>query len=143
MRKAKKSDRPVYGFRRVGDHLVPDMEHDIRALEGVSQGQIVQVDILEFRNKGRHRAYWAMLGDVVDSTECALNARRLHNIVKLKTGLIDVIELPDGTAIGVPDSIAFESLGEDEFVVFFKRAEQWLAETYGYVNKRKKSWPSS
>lgn len=130
---AKRPEKPVYGFRRKGNSLVPDMDHDMRALESIAQGELVRVDIRQWRNVGRHRAYWMMLSEVVDATEAALTPERLHEVLKLETGVIELIRLPTGISVAIPGSIAFEKMDEDEFVKFFESAKRWLAETYGYV----------
>lgn len=139
MKKASKREKPVYGFVRRGDALVPDMAHDYRALDGIQQGELVRVDIRQWRNVGRHRAYWAMLGDVVAATDATLTAERLHEVLKLELGIVDLVRLPGGMTVAIPGSIAFEAMEEAEFVTFFKRAEEWLALTYGYVNERERS----
>lgn len=133
---ARKPEKPIFAFVRRGNSLVPEWDMDIRALDGISQGQRVRVEIKEFRNIGRHRAYWAMLQDVIDATDCALTPERLHDVLKLETGVVDLIALPNGMKVAIPGSISFDKMGEAEFVAFFARAELWLAETYGYVNER-------
>ncbi len=115
---------------------MPEMDMDIRALDGISQGQRVRIEIKEFRNVGRHRAYWAMLHDVIDATDCALTPERLHNVLKLETGVVDLIGLPNGMKVAIPGSISFDKMDEAEFVAFFATAERWLADTYGFVNER-------
>jgi hypothetical protein len=129
---AKKKDAPVYSFIRKGSALVPEMEFDARALEGISQGQRVRLDIKEFRNAGRNRAYWAMLHEVVAATEAALTPEKLHEVIKLETGHVDLVRLPTGMTVALPGSIAFDKITEPEFVAFFQAAERWLAQNYGY-----------
>lgn len=134
---AKKPEKPVYSFMRVNNMLIANLEYDLRALDGIANGQSVSVEIKEFRNRGRHRAYWMMLSEVVAATECTLTIERLHDVVKLETGLIEIISLPNGMKVALPGSIAFDKIGEAEFVKFFESAERWLSETYGYVPKEK------
>lgn len=136
---AKKPEKPVYAFIRRGNYLVPELDMDLRALDGIAQGQKVKVEIKEFRNIGRHRAYWGMLHDVIEATDCALSSERLHDLVKLETGLIDLVALPSGMKVALPGSIAFDKISEDEFVAFFRRAEEWLSSTYGYVPRQKQA----
>lgn len=136
---SRKKDSPVYAFVRRGNGLFPEMDFDARALEGTKEGQRVRVAISEFRNLGRHRAYWGMLHDVIAATDCALSPERLHDLVKLKTGLVDIVSLPDGTIYGLPGSIAFDKISEDEFVTFFNKATEWLSETYGYVPEEREA----
>lgn len=133
---AKKPDKPVYAFVRKGNALVPEMEFDARALDGIKPGQRVRIEIKEWRNLDRHRAYWAMLHEVVAATECALTPERLHDVIKLEAGLIEHVRLPTGYMVALPGSIAFDKVSEAEFIAFFNAAERWLAETYGWVPER-------
>lgn len=135
---AKKPEKPIYAFRRNGSALVPDMDMDMRALEGVANGQLVRIEIKEFRNVGRHRAYWKMLHEMVAATECALTPERLHEVIKLETGIVDLIRLPNGMTVAIPGSISFDKMDEPEFVAFFEAAERWIAETYGWVSERER-----
>lgn len=128
-----KKDKPIYGFVRKGNYLIPEMDMDLEALQGVQQGQRVIVDIKHGRNTGRHRAYWKVLHECVEATGCAPNISVLHNAVKLHTGLVEHVQLKGGITIAVPSSTAFEKLSEDEFIKYFIRAEEWLAFEYGFV----------
>src|SRR5690606_5721674 len=114
----------------------PEMELDARALDGIKQGQRVRIEIKEWRNLDRHRAYWAMPQDGVAATECALTPERLHDGIKLGAGLIEHVRLPHGYVVALPGSIAFDKVSEAEFIAFFNAAERWLAETYGWVPER-------
>jgi hypothetical protein len=132
----KKREKPVYAFIRQGNTLRPELDLDLRALDGVANGQRVKVEVKEFRNAGRNRAYWKMLSDVVSATDCAISPERLHEVLKLELGIVDLVRLPNGMTVALPGSIAFEKMDEAEFVAFFKRAQEWLAATYGYVDER-------
>ena len=130
---AKRKEAPVYAFLRCGNTLVPEYDYDIKALDGVVNGQRVRVAIKEFRNAARARAYWAMLHDVVDATGTVLTAERLHEVLKLENGVVDLIRLPTGMTVAIPGSISFDKMSEAEFVSFFAKAQEWLARTYGFV----------
>jgi hypothetical protein len=132
---AKKPDKPVFAFIRQGDTLVPEMEYDAHALDGIANGQRVRVEIREWRNLSRLRAYWAMLHDVVVATEAAPVAEKLHEVLKLETGFVDTIRLPNGMRVAIPASVALDKMDEPDFIAFFQSAERWLAATYGYVPK--------
>lgn len=131
--KAKKSERPVYAFQRVNNSLVPEMSFDLAALDGIAQGERVRVEIKQWRNSGRMRAYWSMLAEVVSSCDLPYRTEKLHEIAKMKNGVIDLVMLPDGTPIATPGSISFETMPEHEFVDYFRKVERWLAETFHYV----------
>lgn len=134
---AKKPERPVYAFRRRGNALYPEMECDARALDGIAQGERVKVEIGQWRNHDRLRAYWAMLGDVIEATGQNITVTTLHEIIKLENGVVDLVRLPSGMTVAVPGSIALDKLPEAEMVAFFRKAEEWLAKTYGFVSERR------
>ena len=134
---AKRSDKPVYSFIRKGNVLMPEMNYDLRALDGVANGQRVRIEVKEWRNLDRLRAYWSMLHDVVAATGAnGLTAERLHEVAKLQNGCVDVVLLPIGTPIAIPASIALDKMSEPEFIAFFQKVEEWLARTYGFVSER-------
>lgn len=131
---AKKPEKPTYAFIRHGNALVPEMEYDRRALEGIANGQRVRVTIGEWRNLDRLRAYWSMLHEVVEATGANnLTAEKLHEVLKLQNGVVDLILLPSGMTVAIPGSIALERMSEPEFIAFFEKAKEWLSRTYGYV----------
>lgn len=132
----RRKDKPVYAFVRRGNMLCPDMDMDLRALDGVPQNGLVYLDIRKPRNPARLRAYWAMLNEVVAATDCAPTPEQLHEIIKLELQFVDLIRLPNGVTIALPGSVAFEAMTEHEFINFFQRAEEWLARTYGYVKEQ-------
>src|SRR5690606_41960682 len=98
---AKKPEKPVYAFRRRGNALVPDMDMDARALEGIAEGQLVRAGIKEFRSLPRLRAYWSMLHDGVAATACGASAERLHEAMKLELG-IGVLVKVGTTTVAIP-----------------------------------------
>jgi hypothetical protein len=130
---AKKPEKPVYSFVRRGNALQPELAYDVHALDGITQGQRVRLNIQEWRNFDRLKAYWAMLHDVVDATEAAPTAERLHEVLKLENGFVDFVALPNGFKVAIPASVALDKMSEPEFIAFFQTAERWLAATYGYV----------
>ncbi|MDH0127149.1 DUF1367 family protein [Brucella intermedia GD04153] len=130
-----KREKPVYGFIRKGNSLVPAMEFDMAALDGVAQGELVNIEIKQFRNTPRLRAYFAVLREVINACDLPYTKEKLHEIIKLQNGVIDPVTLPSGLTIAIPGSISFEKMSEAEFQSFFKKAEKWLAETYGYVRE--------
>lgn len=130
-----KKDKPVYGFIRKGHALIPAMEFDHAALDSVAEGELVKVDIKQFRNVGRHRAYWATLQNVIDACGLDYKSEKLHDLIKLQNGVVDLLTLPSGMTVAIPASISFDKMSEADFQSFFRKAETWLAATYGYVRQ--------
>ena len=79
-----------------------------------------------------------MLHEMVAATECALTPERLHEVIKLETGVVDLIRLPNGMTVAIPGSISFDKMAEPEFIAFLEAAQRWLAETYGWVSERER-----
>jgi hypothetical protein len=133
---ARKPDKAVYAFIRQGNILKPEMEFDLRALDGVANGQRVRIEVKEWRNLDRLRAYWSLLGDAIAATGAAISPERLHDVIKLESGLVDLVRLPNGMTVAIPASIALDKMDEPEFIAFFQSAEEWLARVYGFVSER-------
>ncbi len=132
---ARKPEKPVYSFIRKGNALMPEMAYDLRALDGVANGQRVRIEVKEWRNSSRLRAYWSMLHDAVAATGSSVSAERLHEVIKLETGLVDLVRLPNGMTVAIPASVAFDKMSEPEFIAFFQSAEEFLARVYGFVSE--------
>lgn len=128
-------EKPVYAFIRRGNYLCPELEMDTHALDGIAQNERVKVDVKQFRSLPRLRAYWAMLHDCIEATDCAPNVNVLHDFIKLDTGHVEHVRLANGFTVAVPGSIAFEKMSEAEMVSFFKAAEACLARNYGFAGK--------
>ncbi|RUU80478.1 hypothetical protein [Mesorhizobium sp. M7A.F.Ca.MR.362.00.0.0] len=136
---AKKPDKPVYSFIRKGNVLMPEMGYDLRALDGVANGQRVRIEVKEWRNLDRLRAYWSLLHEAVASTGMSISAEKLHEVIKLETGLVDLVRLPNGMTVAIPSSIALDKMGEPEFIAFFQSAEEFLARVYGFASEREQA----
>jgi len=136
MAKAARKDKPIYAFVRQGNVLRPEMDFDLRALDGVANGQRIRIEVREWRNLDRLKAYWAMLHECIGATGAAITPEKLHEVIKLETGHVDLIRLPNGMTVAIPASIAIDKMNEPEFVAFFQAAEEWLARVYGFVSER-------
>jgi hypothetical protein len=134
---ARKPEKPVYAFVRRGEGLFPEMEYDRQALDGIAQNQRVKLDIKQWRNLDRLRAYWATLQDCVDATGCAPSKEALDAYVRPAVGYVDAIRLASGHFVGVGRPINTRECEEPEMIAFFKSAEELLAREFGFVSERK------
>lgn len=133
---AKRPEKPVYAFCRRGNALIPEMEYDSHALDGIAQGQRVRLDIKQWRNLDRLRAYWATLQDCIDATGCAPSKEALDAYIRPAVGFVSAIRLANGHMVGVPRPINTRECDEPEMVAFFHAAEELLAREFGYVSER-------
>jgi hypothetical protein len=111
------------------------MDMDWEALEHVANGERVKITILQWRNNERLRAYWGLLRDCVNSCGLDMPTDTLSQVIKLETGYVDVVKLPGDELVRIPRSISFEKMTEPDFIDFFRAAEKFLAETYGYARE--------
>jgi hypothetical protein len=130
---ARKTDKPVYAFIRRGNSLVPEMAYDLRALDGVANGQRVKLDVKQWRNLDRLRAYWATLQDCVDATGCAPSKEALDAYVRPAVGYVDAIRLKSGHFVGVARPINTRDCEEPEMIAFFESVTELLAREFGFV----------
>jgi len=133
---AKKPDKPVYSFVRKGKILVPELDYDLRALDGVAEGQRVRVDIRQWRNLDRLKAYWCTLQDCIDATGCAPSKEALDAYVRPAVGFVDAIRLASGHFVGVGRPINTRECDEPEMIAFFQSVEELLAREFGFVSER-------
>ena len=126
-------DKPVYAFIRKGNALIPEMEIDLAALEGIAQGQRVIADIKHGRNIKRLRAYWVMLQACVDATGCAPSKESLDAYIRPAVGFVDTVRQVNNKITFVPRHINFSKCEEPEMIAFFKSAEECLAADFGFV----------
>lgn len=130
---ARKPEKPVYAFIRRGNSLVPEMDYDLRALDGVANGQRVKLELKQWRNLDRLRAYWATLQECVDATGCAPSKEALDAYIRPAVGFVDAIRLKSGHFVGVGRPINTRECDEPEMIAFFAAVEQKLAEEFGFA----------
>lgn len=130
---SKKPEKPVYAFIRKGNALIPEMAYDLQALEGVQQGQRVKVELKQWRNLDRLKAYWATLQDCIDATGCAPSKEALDAYIRPAVKFVDTLRLANGHLVGIPRAINTRQCEEPEMIAFFKAAEEILARDFGYV----------
>jgi hypothetical protein len=132
-----KRDKPPYKFIFNGKGLVPEMEYDWQALEGLQIGQGVKVEIGQWRNLSRLRAYWATLQDCINATGCAPHKEALDAYLRPAVGHCDFIRMPNGQFSAVPRAINTKDCDEPEMIAFFQAVEERLAKDFGFVSEKR------
>lgn len=132
---SKKPQKPVYAFVLRGSALVPEMAYDSQCLAGIAQGQRVKVEIRNWRNLDRLRAYWATLQDCIDATGCAPSKEALDAYVRPAVGFVDAIRLASGHFVGVGRPINTRECDEPEMIAFFESVNELLAREFGFVSE--------
>ena len=115
-----------------GRALTPATAYDAERCDKFKPGQTLKADrLVKPRSIPMQGKYWACLADVVAATECVPTSEHLHNLIKMKTGFVTPAVLPDGSIYWIPDSTAFDKMGDGEFLEFIKIADRWCLEALG------------
>lgn len=104
--------------------FVPADDVAEEALERVKYGDLVLCDIIRPRNLKHHQKYWVMIGLVWDSCDQKEYPTResLHIAIKVLAGERDPIYLPNDLIAYLPRSINFNTMDQDQFSDYYKRA---------------------
>lgn len=93
--------------------LHPVGEDATRVMKSIKPDEKVLVTVHRARYPEHHRLVMAVVSKIAEAMGVA------HNVIllwlKWETGLIDIVELPNGMRCHDPRSISFESMGQDEF----------------------------
>lgn len=133
----RRKDKPVYAFIRKGSGLFPELEYDLQALDGIAQGQRIKLDIQQWRNLDRLRAYWATLQECINATGCAPHKEALDAYLRPAVGHCDYVRLANGSFQAVPRPINTADCDEPEMIAFFQAAEERLASDFGFVSEHR------
>lgn len=129
MAKKPKEEPSIYCIAQ-GDKLIGEMQMDRDRLQEIPRGHRVIVEVRPSgRNLDRHRFYFGFLRKVIEATACAPNTQALHTAIKMRTGYTEDV-IMEGFIVKTPASIAFNEMGEDEFMQFLATAIEFIARTY-------------
>tara|TARA_E500000318_G_C3561926_1_gene213870 strand:- start:2205 stop:2615 length:411 start_codon:yes stop_codon:yes gene_type:complete len=108
-------------MRKVGNTLQPTNRRDAEWLDGIKDGSLVLIEAKRPRNLKHHCKLFALLHLVCEATDWKEDA--LLDAIKIELGYCK-----DRPILGTeytwrkPKSIAFESMGQDEFEKFYEGA---------------------
>lgn len=116
-----------------GRALVPDDRKSADLLSQVKIGRPVMVKTKTARNPKQHRLLWALASKIAENVERFQDAEHVVHELKIQTGHVErrQINVP---GIGLvfqewPKSIAYESMPQEEFAVWFKRVLDYVAKS--------------
>lgn len=114
---------------RRGDTLVPSAQWFLDQLHTLPDGKEVFVTIRRVRSVQHHRFFFGVLNEIVESGQWEGDVETLLIYLKIGIGYVSTVIGPTGKVYYVPKSIAFESMDEEAFKAFHKKAEAF------FVNK--------
>lgn len=110
----------VFLKKKLGS-FIPADEDAQEAIKKIKNGEVVRVELRRPRSHAQHNLAMAVLKLAFDNQEKYERFEDLMVEVKLKCGHYKEHLTTKGKIIYVPKSIAFESMKQDDFNVFFER----------------------
>jgi hypothetical protein len=120
--------------------FIPATEHDTECLRGVKMGQSIAGDFRRPRNPQHHRKAFALLHAMYENQEQFDSFDRFYDWVKVRAGLVDLVEINSTGAVYRLRSMSFASMGQEEFegvyqkivtVAYEQMGFEWVLAEYG------------
>jgi hypothetical protein len=105
--------------------LIPADQRAIAETVRWEFGETVAVKITRGRSLPMHRLFWGIL-DHVAKASAFENGERLLVALKIRLGRYDLMMMPNGKVVPVPQSISFGSMPQDDFQRFMDESIQLI-----------------
>lgn len=117
---------------RTDKGIVPEMAMDADLMADIPFGKRMKVGVSFSRNRKRDGLYWAVLREVVRTTERWPSDKHLHEDLLITLGYwVKVVSLSGDIRL-MRDSTAHDKMTDPEFAAYFNRAMALLAQEIGY-----------
>lgn len=116
-------------FKVVNGTLVPDDDFARADILRCKEGQRITCEVRHRRNPEQLKAYWCTLRDAAAALSdqfSVFTPEDLHDWLKRKMGLVDMITLPDGSQIERLRSVAIGSMSQAEWQPYFVKVRHYL-----------------
>ncbi len=108
--------RPPHNFT-----LIPVDDRGANAIGTIPHDEPFGIRIMRRRSLPQHNLFWAVLDHVAKATKFE-NAERLLVALKIRLGRYDLMQMPNGRVVPIPQSISFGEMTQGEFQKFFDEA---------------------
>ncbi|HEY3876870.1 MAG TPA: hypothetical protein VGM92_15485 [Candidatus Kapabacteria bacterium] len=98
-----------------------------RALQKLTNGEIIELEFRKPRNIRFHRLYWKLCQTVAENMPVTCDAETISDIIKLRTGHTRRYKTKK-QLYEVPASISFAAMDDTAFADFFERATKVVCE---------------
>lgn len=98
--------------------LAPADDRSAALFDKARPDELVAIRLMRGRSIPQHRLFWAILSHVAEASSFE-HAERLLVALKLRLGRYDLMAMPNGKVVPVPDSISFAEMPQDAFQRFF------------------------
>ncbi len=107
--------REIASFQRQGFGLSPRDPEARKIMASLKDGEGVFIEVWKPRNMRQHRAYFAMLNNVVEASGMWSSREALEYELALELRRGHIVELRNGKRRFEPDSRAVASMSKDDF----------------------------
>src|SRR5215472_401407 len=107
--------------------LLPASEADDAAILKIPLGETFSVQIIRGRSLQHHRLFFALLDHVAKASKFE-TTERLLVALKVRLGRYDLLAMPNGKVVPVPQSISFAAMDQTEFEKFFNDGVRVICE---------------
>ena len=126
-------DKPTLQVFKRDGVLYPVTRYDAETIEEMPNDQLFDLKPTSKRSEQHHKKYFAVLNDVVKTTDKWPTSQHLHDDLKMLCGYYrTVVNKHNNQVYYIPDSIAFTKMDQQEFSKFFDQAMGKLSEAIGY-----------
>jgi hypothetical protein len=101
--------------------LLPVDPRDDAMLAGIALGETIAIKLVRGRSLPQHRLFFGILDHVAKATAFE-TAERLLVALKIRLGRYDLLAMPNGKMVPVPQSISFAKMDQADFAKFFDDA---------------------
>jgi len=101
--------------------MLPVDDQAADAIEKMPEDEVFGIRIVRNRSLPQHRMFWSILDHVAQASVFE-NAERLLVALKIRLGRYDLMKMPNGKVVPVPQSISFDGMSQSEFQKFFDEA---------------------
>lgn len=129
---AKRKEKPVIMFRKAPNgHCSPETSFDAEEWDALPVGTAVSVTPASVRGHDQLAFYWTVLRHVVDATGRWPSKEKLHEMVKLDLGYVELTYTLAGEPRVTVDSIALDKMTDNERETFTKQAFERIGQAIG------------
>jgi len=117
----------VYVVRTIGG-LAPVDDAGREAIGVYGTGEVVRIKLYRDRNPRHHRLFFGLLNLVFENQQRYLSREALRFALTIQAGYVDEIRLSGDKIALKPKSIAFASMDQHEFKLFYDAALKAIPE---------------
>lgn len=117
-----------YYFAKTLGGLAPVDDAAKEGIGAYGNGEIIRVKLYRDRNPRHHRLFFGLLKLVFDNQDKYLSTEALRFAITVQAGYVDEIRLQGDTVALKPRSIAFHSMDQNEFKLFYDAALKAIPE---------------